>query len=141
VFLAWMLWDLCFGSAHVMPNALSSLPDSARMTWTVLRVLAAVVTVPIAEELAYRGYLMRVLVARDFETVPFARVRWPALIVASAAFGAMHGAFWLPGIFAGLLYGLIAIRRNSLSEAIVAHATSNALIAATVLIFGRWDLW
>jgi CAAX prenyl protease-like protein len=111
------------------------------MTWTVLRVLAAVVTVPIAEELAYRGYLMRVLVARDFETVPFARVRWPALIVASVAFGAMHGAFWLPGIFAGLLYGLIAIRRNSLAEAIVAHATSNALIAATVLIFGRWELW
>ncbi len=141
VFLAWMLWDLCFGSAHVMPNALSSLPDSARTTWTVLRVLAAVVTVPIAEELAYRGYLMRVLIGPDFETVPFARVRWPALIVASVAFGAMHGAFWLPGIFAGLLYGLIAIRRNSLAEAIVAHATSNALIAATVLIFGRWELW
>jgi membrane protease YdiL (CAAX protease family) len=49
----------------------------AKSTWITLRVLGAVVTVPLAEELAFRGFLMRRMVSRDFESVPFGAFRVP----------------------------------------------------------------
>jgi len=49
------------------------------------------------------------------------------------AFGAAHGALWLPAVVAGLAYGLVVIRRGRLGEAVLAHATTNALISAAVL--------
>ena len=128
-------------SAGAAPEALAMLPEPLRILWIVCRVLAAVGTVPLAEELAYRGYLMRRLVSRRFETVPFSAARWPALVVSALAFGLMHGALWLPGIAAGLAYGALAMRTGKLGESIAAHGTTNALLAAYVLIFDLWQLW
>jgi len=56
-------------------------------------------------------------------------------------FGIVHGALWLPGIVAGLAYGLILIRRGRLGEAVAAHATTNALVVMAVLASGQWQLW
>jgi CAAX prenyl protease-like protein len=97
--------------------------------------------VPIAEELAYRGYLMRRLIQADFESLPFHAVRWPALALTAVVFGLAHGALWLPGIVAGLAYGLLVIRCGRLGEAVAAHATTNALIAVSTLLWGQWQLW
>jgi hypothetical protein len=87
------------------------------------------------------GYLMRRLINADFEAVPYASVRWPALAATSVVFGLAHGALWLPGIAAGVVYGLLIMRRGQIGEAVVAHATSNALIAASVLGWNQWQLW
>jgi exosortase E/protease (VPEID-CTERM system) len=129
------------GAPDTAPEDLATLPEPLRILWIVCRVLAAVGTVPLAEELAYRGYLMRRLVSPRFETVPFSAARWPALVVSALAFGLMHGALWLPGIAAGLAYGALAVRTGKLGESIAAHGTTNALLAAYVLIFDRWQLW
>ena len=64
-----------------MPATLAAVPAGARAAWILCRVLAATLTVPLAEELAYRGYLLRRLVNAQFETVPFDTVRWPALAI------------------------------------------------------------
>jgi membrane protease YdiL (CAAX protease family) len=53
----------------------------------------------------------------------------------------MHGGHWAPGIFAGAVYGVVAIRTNRLGEAVAAHAVTNLLIAISVLAFGCWQLW
>jgi CAAX prenyl protease-like protein len=84
---------------------------------------------------------MRRLTSRQFETLPFSQVRWPSLALSAVAFGILHGAFWLPGIIAGLTYGMVAMRTGRLGEAIIAHCTTNALLSASVLIFGQWQLW
>ena len=112
-----------------------------RAAWIGCRITAAVIIVPIAEELAYRGYLMRRIVAREFTAVAWRSVSWPAIMLSAAAFGITHGSFWFPGILAGLVYGLVAARTGKIGEAIAAHAASNALIAMQVLLFGRWQLW
>jgi CAAX prenyl protease-like protein len=112
-----------------------------RGIWIASRVAASILTVPIAEELAYRGYLLRRLYNRDFESVPFQRVRWPALVFTAIVFGLAHGVMWLPGIAAGLAFGLILMRRDSVGEAVAAHATTNALIAVSVLAWNQWQLW
>jgi CAAX prenyl protease-like protein len=124
-----------------MPGALAGLSPLARAAWITCRILAAVVTVPIAEELAYRGYLMRRLVSSDFESVPFRAIRWPALLVSAIIFGFAHGSLWLPGILAGLAYGTLLVVSGRIGETVAAHATSNVLIAALVLFGHQWQLW
>jgi exosortase E/protease (VPEID-CTERM system) len=141
VFCLWML------SAHYLlplrdiPAQLTSLPPVGRWLWIGSRVVTASLIVPIVEELAYRGYLMRRLTDQQFAAVPFERVRYPALIITSVLFGLGHGTLWLSGTAAGLVFGWIAIRRGSIGEAVAAHVTSNVLIAACVLGFGQWQLW
>ncbi len=141
VFCLWIGAAAVLVHPHGEPAALAALPEGARAIWIALRVLAAVGTVPLAEELAYRGYLLRRLVSPRFESVAFSAVRWPALLVSALAFGLMHGALWLPGIAAGLAYGALAVRTGKLGESVAAHATTNALLAAQVLIFDGWQLW
>jgi exosortase E/protease (VPEID-CTERM system) len=137
----WFLFAHFLIPPSARPEALGALPAPWRAAWITARVLAATLTVPIAEELAYRGYLMRRLVDADFQSVKFASIRWPALAVCAATFGMMHGTLWLPGILAGLAYGAIAIKTGRIGEAVVAHATTNAFLAAAVLLFDQWQLW
>ena len=141
VFLLWVAFAHFHLSSASMPPKLAALPAAARGVWIVGRCAGAVLIVPIAEELAYRGYLMRRLSKPDFESVPFSSVRWPTMAVAAIAFGLAHGPMWLPGTAAGIVYGLLIARRGHMGEAVIAHATSNALIAAGVLGWNQWQLW
>jgi exosortase E/protease (VPEID-CTERM system) len=109
--------------------------------WLVLRVAGAAITVPIAEELAFRGYLLRRIDAADFESVSFARLSPIALAVSSVAFGLMHGSRWIAGSLAGLAYASVLRRRGRIGEAVAAHAVTNALLAVWVIARGQWSLW
>jgi exosortase E/protease (VPEID-CTERM system) len=120
--------------------ALRELPPITAAIWLAFRVAGSVVAVPMAEELAFRGYLLRRLSARDFLAVTPARVTWVAVVVSSLLFGALHGR-WLAGTLAGLIYAAAFLRRGRLGDAVLAHATTNALIAALVLTRGSWSLW
>ena len=75
-------------------------------------MLAAVLTVPLAEESAFRGYLVRRLISWNFESVSFRRLSWFALLVSSAAFGLLHSGYWIAGSIAGILFALAMIRRG-----------------------------
>ncbi len=141
MFCLWALVAALYTHPEGAPAALNSLPEPLRIVWISCRAMAAVVTVPLAEELAYRGYLMRRLVSPHFETVPFSAVRWPALGLSALAFGLMHGSLWLPGIAVGLAYGALAMRTGKLGESVAAHGTTNLLLAVYVLTFGQWQLW
>jgi membrane protease YdiL (CAAX protease family) len=55
-------------------------------------------------------------------------------------FGAMHSRL-IAGTLTGALYLLCYRRRGELADAILAHAITNALIAAYVLTTGTWALW
>jgi len=143
VFIIWIALDRFSGSTadHEVSVALAGSPLLAKITWISVRVLAAVITVPLAEELAFRGFLMRRLVSPDFESVSLRSVPWLPLLLSSIVYGLLHGGYWIAGSFAGLLFGWAAIRRNRIPEAIVAHASANTLLAAYILIFQKWNLW
>jgi CAAX prenyl protease-like protein len=141
VFVAW-LWlipgvPVESSTAEAAPP---SLPSLALITWIFFRVAGSVITVPIAEELAFRGYLIRKLVGRDFENVPATRFTLFSFVVSSMLFGLLHTS-WIAGTVAGALFAVATYYRGRVSDAIVAHMTANALIAVAVLGFGRWDLW
>jgi exosortase E/protease (VPEID-CTERM system) len=141
VFGVWIAFDRWSGPTAPMPSALADASPAVRISWETCRLLAATVTVPIAEELAYRGYLMRVISSQPFDQVSLRDVRWMGLGLSALVFGFTHGDRWVPGIIAGAAYGLIAIRTNRLGEAVAAHAVTNLLIAVSVLAFGWWQLW
>jgi exosortase E/protease (VPEID-CTERM system) len=138
VFLLWAV------SVHILvpdlgaPEPLAAAPTWLRLSWMACRVAGAILTVPLAEELAYRGFLMRRLQIREFESLGYGRVGWLAVAASSVLFGAAHGALWLPGGVAGFAYGWIAKRRGLLGEAVTAHMTTNLLFAALALGSGNW---
>jgi CAAX prenyl protease-like protein len=127
-------------SSHDLGAALAVLPTAAAALWLGFRVLGSVVTVPIAEELAFRGYLARRLVAADFERLSPGHFSCLALIGSSVLFGAMHSRL-VAGTLTGALYFLCFRRRGELADSILAHAVTNGLIAAYVLTTGHWALW
>jgi CAAX prenyl protease-like protein len=105
-----------------------------------VRVVGSCLLVPVVEELAFRGFLLRWLVSPEFERVPPRAWTWWAVLLSSVAFGALH-SHWILGTLAGLAFAAARLRRGHLGDAIFAHALANAGIAVAVLAFGRWDLW
>jgi len=142
-FAIWLGMDALLNTRthDAIPDALAGTTPAIRATWIAFRVLAAVITVPIAEELAFRGFLIRRFISADIEAVPPQSFTWLGLGITSVAFGILHGNLWFAGILAGLLYAWALLRRGRIGEAIVAHATTNALLAAYVLLFDKWHLW
>lgn len=124
-----------------MPVALAEMNPISRNLWIAGRVCAALVTVPLAEELAFRGFLLRRLQNADFEAVQFELVGWAPLALSSLVFGLAHGALWLPGVVAGLVFGGLLKLTGRFGEAVSAHVTSNAILATWVLAQNQWQLW
>lgn len=150
-FLLWIALDAMTGRGGApapgasLGAALGALPPIERVPWLIFRVLGATLTVPLAEELAFRGFALRRLQSADFEAVASANNgrswTWLALAVSSLGFGLMHGDRWIAGSVAGAMYAYAMLRRGQLADAIIAHATTNALLAAWVLTTGAWGLW
>lgn len=141
VFVLWLGGDWLTG-VHPQ-NPLTGSANSwvlAQAVWLALRVLSSIVTAPIAEELAFRGYLIRRVISPNFEHLSLKTFTVPSLIISSLAFGLLHGERWIAGTIAGLLYAAVLIRRGRIGDAVVAHATTNGLLAASVLITGQWNL-
>ena len=139
VFAIWILTDRSGGS-DAIPAALGAASVTDRAVWIALRFLGGAVTVPIAEELAFRGFLLRRLIQADFEAVLPGR-QWVAFAISSVAFGFLHGDRWVAGAVAGFAYALVYARRGRIGDAIVAHAVTNALLGIDVVAFHHWHLW
>ena len=138
VFIVWIVAVHFLVPLQGVPAALDAASPSLRWGWIVCRVAGSVLTVPLAEELAYRGFLMRRLQSRDFDGMAYERVSWFSVAVSSVIFGAAHGALWLPGSIAGFAYGWIAKRQGRLGEAVSAHMMTNVLVAVVALGSGNW---
>jgi exosortase E/protease (VPEID-CTERM system) len=102
VFLVWVLLDP--SSPSPMPGPLAASPLPVQYFWIALRVLSAVIVVPLAEELAFRCYLFRRVIDAEFQRVPLTAFTWPALVISSVLFGLLHGSRWGVGTLAGALY-------------------------------------
>jgi exosortase E/protease (VPEID-CTERM system) len=140
-FVIWIGLGASLDNKVLMPAALAAAPSADRVVWITVRILAAVTTVPICEELAFRGFLLRRVVSNDFQKVDPRTFTWTGIVVSSVIFGALHGEQWLAGIITGGLYAFVMIRTGRIGEAVIAHATTNGLLAAYVLLYHRWSFW
>jgi exosortase E/protease (VPEID-CTERM system) len=126
------------GDGAALQAGLRALGPAERAAWIAVRLAGSVLVVPVVEELAFRGFLLPWLAARA-DGAP-RRLPWAAVLVSSAAFGALHANIPL-GALAGVAFALVRLRTGRLADAVVAHAVANAGVALAVLAFGRWDLW
>ncbi len=113
---------------------------SGHWFFIVSRVAGASLVVPLMEELFWRGFMIRWLVKEDFKKVPIGSFTLPSFAITVALFGIEHRE-WLAGLVCGALYNWLYYRRKSLFACVVAHATSNAALAAWVLWRGDWKFW
>ena len=141
-FGVWIGLDRAGGGAGgaSISRGLAEIPAGLAAGWLFFRVAGSVLAAPIAEELAFRGYLLRRLSSADPDRPSSLRFSWLPFLLSSVLFGAMHGR-WLAGAASGMCYAWAMYRRGKVSDAIIAHAVTNGLIAAEVLVCGRWGLW
>ncbi len=138
------LGTLAFGLWLLLDFWLLPDVDSAEIPaapWLAFRILGSCLAVPFIEELAFRGYLLRRMQAFRFDDLAFRDVRWPAFLVSSIAFGALHGERWIAGICVGLIYAYAARKTERLSAALIAHAVTNSLLTAYVLTTSDYARW
>lgn len=142
VFVIWIAVDnLQQIPAAPMPAALTGTTESTRLMWIAFRAIGAIAVVPIAEELAFRAFLLRRFSHGDFQNTSFENASWIGFAISSIIFGLLHGSRWPAGIIAGFSYAWAAQSRGRFGDAAVAHALTNALIAITVIGWGQWQLW
>ncbi len=142
VFAAWIGLDVPWarlgeGSAY---DPYSGLSGSLGDALVVARLAGAVLVAPLAEELFFRGYLMRVLVGGDFRAVQPRAVPWGMVGLQAGVFALAHTEV-LAGFVAGLAYGALYRATGRLRLVVAAHALTNALLGAWVLRYGAWHLW
>ena len=106
-----------------------------------LRVIRAVIVVPIAEELFWRAWLMRWLISPDFEKIPLGTYAAGAFWITALLFASEHGPYWDVGLAAGILYNWWMVRTKSLADCILAHAVTNGLLCAWVIATHSWQYW
>ena len=135
---AWML-GLDASQSTSFQNQLDAMPTPWAGLWLTLRFVGAVVTVPIAEELAFRGYLLCRMAGSPVRTSGALAPHAVAVLLSSLAFGALHNA-WFAGTFAGLVYAGVRLRSHHIADAILAHALTNALLFGIALYAGYWHL-
>lgn len=122
--LVFVVW-----SALSSPGTLAVEESGTRLASVgfAARFLGSALVVPIAEELAFRGYLMRRLISADVDRVKVGAWTGVSFVGSSLLFGLAHEQ-WILATVAGLAYALVLYRRRSLADAIVAHAVTNGLL-------------
>jgi CAAX prenyl protease-like protein len=106
-----------------------------------VRLLGSSLVVPPLEEVFYRSFLYRYFIRTDFLSVPLSRLHPLSFIVTSVIFGAEHENQWLAGVFCGLAYQWLVIRKNRIGDAMTAHALTNFLLGVWVVWRGDWKFW
>jgi CAAX prenyl protease-like protein len=121
----------------------STLPDDLKIypLFLIVRSLGSFVLVPIIEELFWRAWLMRWLIDNNFERVPIGTYRAASFWIVAALFAVEHGPYWEVGLLAGIVYNWWMVKTKSLGDCIVAHAVTNAVLAAYVIWLGQWQYW
>jgi CAAX prenyl protease-like protein len=126
-------------TGHALATTTSA--QRAGILFLLPRVLVSVLAVPILEELFWRGFLMRWLIDPHFLKVPLGA--WSALSFWTVAvlFASEHGPYWDVGLIAGVIFNWWMLRTRNLWDCIIAHAVTNACLAAFVIGKGQWQYW
>lgn len=142
VFGLWinMDWDFAtIGAAQGFdPTLLEN--DNLRQVLILFRFFGAALVVPVMEELFWRSFLLRYIIAADFLTVRIGTYSLASFVIGSVLFGLEHNLV-LAGIMAGVAYTLLLYWTKSISQCVLAHAVTNFVLGLYVLQTGAWQFW
>ncbi len=114
----------------------------ALYAFEALRLAGAVLVVPVMEELLWRDFLWRqILAPNDFKLAAVGEFDWTAFLGVSVAFAVVHGNWWLTSIVWALMIACLLVYTKSLGACIIAHATTNLLLGLYVIRTHDWAFW
>jgi len=123
-------------------NPLAELAGRPLVAWAVLglRLFGLVAVVAVAEEVFLRGFVMRVVVAEDWQRVRFGQASTASLVVGTLVPMLLHPGELLAAAVWFTLVTWLMVRTRSLWDCITAHAVTNLGLAVYVLASGHWEL-
>jgi hypothetical protein len=112
----------------------------------MMRFVRMVFIVPFVEELFWRGFLMRYVVAEkrgiDWRLIPFGTHHWMSFWVTTLGVTLIHHTADWPAAFVwGALMYWLAVRTRSLGSCLVMHAVGNLILGIYVLQTQQWGFW
>ena len=128
-------------SARAGYNPFSELtPRSVAIGFIAVRLIGLVILTPIAEELFWRGFLLRWVDSPNWRDVPLGTFRIRSFAVVTLFFVAVHPEWLAAAAYCMLLNGLMYWKKD-LWSCVVAHAVSNLALAVYIMATGTWWLW
>ena len=124
---------------NVIQQGYTALSFGEQLFWWAFRFLGAVILIPIAEELAFRAYMMSRLAGVTLHLDKKQSYSVISIVISSLAFGFLHQA-WFAGLLAGLAYAFIRLRYASIVQPIIAHALTNFLVFVFAAYTQQWSL-
>ena len=142
VFVLWINLDSGWVTLGKASSGWVPTNTAGEMIWplVVVRIFGAAAVVPVMEELFWRSFVQRWIDKKDFLALVPAAGSLRALLLTSVVFGIEHSQ-WLAGSIAGLAYGWLYRRSDSLWSPIVAHSLTNLLLGVWVVHSGQWHFW
>lgn len=127
------MWIVTAPAASGAP-AFGALTGAGFAIWVVARLIGTSLFVPLIEEMMFRGYM--------FKRIAPSGTGWRmalAVVISAGLFALLHDR-WVEAAIAGVIFGLLVWRSRNITDAIVAHAGANFLIAVYALLTGAWHI-
>ena len=114
-------------------------PETCGWVLTIAKLIGSAFIIAPAEELFFRSFLYRRLIARDFTSIPISTFDLSAFLWMILLFTLEHNRP-IAAAITGAAYGMLAIRFG-ISSAIIAHVTTNLVLAVHVICNKAWHFW
>ena len=139
IFALWIWAPAWPYSEPVAPKGLPYAPETCGWPLTIAKLVGSAFIIAPAEELFFRSFLYRKLIARDFTSIPLSKFDLSAFLWVIFLFTLEHDRP-IAAAITGAAYGLLAIRFG-ISSAIIAHITTNLVLALHVIFNNAWQFW
>ena len=139
IFAIWIWMPTWPYEETAVSETLPYAPETCGWPLTIAKLAGSAFIIAPAEELFFRSFLYRRLIARDFTSVPLSRFDLSAFLWTVLLFTLEHDRP-IAAAITGAAYGLLAIRFGIFS-AIVAHVTTNLVLAIHVICNKAWQFW
>ena len=115
-------------------------PSAAKIAFVIVRLVELIVIVPLAEEVFWRGFLARYLIADDFQNVRQGTFTSFSFTVVTIAFASVHPEI-LAAIAWGMMINALYGKTANLWACVVMHAVTNGLLGGYIQATRSWYLW
>jgi CAAX prenyl protease-like protein len=142
VFWLWISLDAPWMKLGDATASFRPVDSQGQLQWPLVAVrwAGAALLVPVMEELFWRSFLMRWIERAQFEAVSPSRVGLKAVALSTFVFTLAH-TLWLAAVVAGLAYAWLYVRTGKLWVPVIAHAVTNGVLGAWVVLTGNWAYW
>jgi CAAX prenyl protease-like protein len=147
-------WFDGLGVPHNLPLPMFSGPVQVEDPRTVLgtgvlfwatvitRIAVACITVPLVEEIFWRGFLLRALINWEhFDRIPLGAFTWVSFLGTALLSTLEHPGNWLVSIFCWFAYNGLMYWKKSLSCLVLTHAVTNLVLYVYVVRWEDWLFW